>query len=149
MEHRERPFEMRGSKAGRNPSDLDIAGCAWISISNEVGAADQILRSMVAYFGPYLEEHALATIGLTPAEFLPLKEKVDTDDLTAATQATTDRMLDLAIRGNPDDVIKRIDALANTGITQINLGGPLGPDPEEAIRLLGRRALPHFRANAT
>jgi 5,10-methylenetetrahydromethanopterin reductase len=38
-----------------------------------------------------------------------------------------------------------VQALADAGITQVNLGGPLGPDPEEAIRLVGSQVIPHFR----
>ena len=58
----------------------------------------------------------------------------------------TDEMTDLAIRGTPDDVIQRIETVAGMGITQISLGGPLGPDPDEAIRLMGERVIPHFNS---
>jgi len=55
-------------------------------------------------------------------------------------------MTDLAIRGTPEDVIQRIETVADMGITQINLGGPLGPDPVEAIRLMGEKVIPYFAA---
>ena len=42
-------------------------------------------------------------------------------------------------------MIQQIEALAALGITEINLGGPLGPDPEAAIQLLGREVIPYFR----
>lgn len=58
----------------------------------------------------------------------------------------TDDMTDLAIRGTPEDVIRRIETIADMGITQINLGGPLGPDPAEAIRLMGETVIPYFKA---
>lgn len=132
-------------RAGRDPGEVDIAGCGWLSISREATAAERILRPMAAYFGPYLEEHALATIGLSRADFAHLKELVDAGDLAAASAAVTDRMFRLAIVGTPRDVVARIEALADAGITQANLGGPLGPDPEEAIRLMGREVIPHFR----
>ncbi len=53
-------------------------------------------------------------------------------------------MLQLAIVGTPQDVIKQIEYLAEQGITQVNLGGPLGPDPAEAIRLMGEKVIPYF-----
>ncbi len=54
-------------------------------------------------------------------------------------------MTDLAIRGTPEDVIHRIEAIADTGITQISLGGALGPDPGDAIRLMGETVIPYFK----
>jgi 5,10-methylenetetrahydromethanopterin reductase len=35
--------------------------------------------------------------------------------------------------------------LIRAGVTQISIGGPLGPDPRRAIELLGDRVLPYFR----
>lgn len=132
-------------RARRDPAEVDIAGCAWISISETATAAAAALRPMVAYFGPHLEEPALATVGLRPADFAPLKALVDTGDLRGASAAVTDPMLRLAVVGTPCDVITQIESLAAAGITQVNLGGPLGPDPAEAIALLGREVLPRFR----
>lgn len=131
-------------RAGRQPAEIDIAGCAWLSISESPQAAAATLRPMVAYFGPHLEQPALATIGLTPNDFAPLKELVETGDLQGASHAVTDEMLRLAIVGTPNDVIARIEDLAAAGITQVNLGGPLGPDPTEAIALIGKHVIPHF-----
>jgi 5,10-methylenetetrahydromethanopterin reductase len=133
-------------RAGRSPAGIDIAGCAWLSISETPRAAAEVLRPMVAYFGPHLEEPALATIGLEPADLAPLKRLVDAGDLAGAAAAVTDEMLRLAIVGTPRDVIARIELLAEAGVTQVNLGGPLGPDPAEAIALVGREVIPHFRS---
>lgn len=132
-------------RAGRDPAEVDVAGCAWLSLSQSADEAAEMLRPMVAYFGPYLEAPALATIGLDPGDFVGIKRLVDTGDYETAAAAVTPEMLRLAIAGTPRDVIERIELLADSGITQVNLGGPLGPDPEEAIRLLGREVIPHFR----
>ncbi len=47
--------------------------------------------------------------------------------------------------GSPDDVAARVNGLRDAGVTHVSLGGPLGPDPREAIRLLGERVLPTVR----
>ncbi len=52
----------------------------------------------------------------------------------------------LCIVGTPKDVIAQIETTAELGINEFNLGGPLGPDPEEAIWLLGRYVLPYFQS---
>ena len=54
-------------------------------------------------------------------------------------------MLRLGIVGTPDEVAQRLGEVADAGVTQANLGGPLGPDPEEALRLLGERVMPALR----
>jgi alkanesulfonate monooxygenase SsuD/methylene tetrahydromethanopterin reductase-like flavin-dependent oxidoreductase (luciferase family) len=47
--------------------------------------------------------------------------------------------------GTPDDAARRLEAVAATGIRHVIFTPPLGPDPAEAIRLLGERVLPRFR----
>jgi 5,10-methylenetetrahydromethanopterin reductase len=130
--------------AGRDPAEVDIAGCAWLSLARNRGEATQVLRQVVSYFGPYLETPALATIGLAPGDFRALGRLVEAGRYDEAASLVTDRMTDLAIRGTPQDVIRRIEAVADMGVTQVSLGGPLGPDPAEAIRLMGESVIPYF-----
>ncbi len=54
-------------------------------------------------------------------------------------------MIKLGITGTPDDVIMQVERLAGMGIDEVNLGGPLGPDPGQAIALIGSHVIPHFR----
>lgn len=131
--------------AGRDPGAVDISGCAWLSLSADPSAPTDVLRDMVAYFGWALEAPALETIGLTPADFAPVKALVDAGEYRRARDLVTDQMCQLAISGTPKQVIARIERLAELGITQVNLGGPLGPDPAEAIRLMGEEVIPWFR----
>jgi 5,10-methylenetetrahydromethanopterin reductase len=128
--------------AGRDPGELEVTACAWLSLSEDGRRTGDPLRPMIATFGPYLEERALATVGLTREELAPLRELVDAGRLADAASAVTPPMFALALAGTPDEVARRIDALADAGVTHVSLGGPLGPDPGEAIRLLGERVLP-------
>lgn len=140
------PMIVKGAQGvGRDPAELDIAGCAWLSLSETRAAATRVLRQMIAYFGPYLEAPALATVGLKPADFDALKVLVSQGRYDEAAAAVTEEMFRLAIVGMPKDVIARIENLAELGVTQVSLGGPLGPDPDAAIRLMGERVIPRFR----
>ena len=131
-------------KAGRDLSAVDISGCAWLSISEQRREAAAALRPIVAYFGPYFDDTALATIGLSSADFVPIKQLVDQAKYDEAAAQVSDQMLRLALVGTPSDLVERIEQLEADGITQVNLGGPLGPDPAEAIRLMGKKVIPHF-----
>jgi 5,10-methylenetetrahydromethanopterin reductase len=140
------PAILKGAReANRDPAEVDIAGCAWLSVSENRAAATEVLRDMIAYFGPYLEAPALETVGLSPEDFRGLKALIDAGRYQEAAAAVTEDMFQLAIVGAPQDVITRIETLAALGVTQVNLGGPLGADPYEAVRLIGEKVIPYFR----
>jgi 5,10-methylenetetrahydromethanopterin reductase len=54
-------------------------------------------------------------------------------------------MMKRAVVGRPRDAIAKIEMLADAGVTQVSIGGPLGPDPAAAIRLMGDKVIPYFR----
>ena len=138
--------EAGAEAVGRDTGELELIACAWLSVSADGSGTDEPLRPMIATFAPYLGEDALASIGLTRAELAPLRALVESGRLDEAAAAVTPPMFDLALSGTPDDVAARIAALSDAGVTHVSLGGPLGPDPREAIRLLGERILPALRA---
>ncbi|RMF96857.1 MAG: LLM class flavin-dependent oxidoreductase, partial [Gammaproteobacteria bacterium] len=63
------PAIRRGLAANPHAEDFVISGCAWLSLSATRASATEVLRRMIAYFGPYLEDEALASIGLSQADF--------------------------------------------------------------------------------
>mgnify|MGYP002713202206 CR=1 FL=1 len=133
-------------KAGRDVSEVDICGCGWFSISeNGKGTDTDTLKDILAYFGNYMDEEALATVGLSQQSFAETARLVAAGDYAGARAAVTPEMHQLAITGSPKDAIKKIEMLADAGITQISVGGPLGPDPSETIRLFGEQIIPYFR----
>ena len=129
---------------GRNPSEVDITGCAWLSLSEDASAATEVMRKMCAYFGPYLEDAAMSTVGLSRADFADQLRLVQENRYEEAFASVTEPMLKLGINGTPDDVIERIRYLESQGVTHVSLGGPLGPDAAEAIRLMGEYVIPAF-----
>jgi 5,10-methylenetetrahydromethanopterin reductase len=133
------------ARSGRARAPYTVSGCAWLSISADGALAAAKMRGMISYFGPYLEEEALARIGLTRGDFAPIRARIDAGDYTGAQALVTDAMLRLAVVGTPRQVIRQIEDLARDGIDEIGFGGPLGPDAAEAIELFGREVLPHFR----
>ncbi|HET8967913.1 MAG TPA: LLM class flavin-dependent oxidoreductase, partial [Gaiellaceae bacterium] len=136
-----------GAKAvGRDPGELEVVACAWLSLSEDGRGTEDPLRPMLATFAPYLEERSLAAIGLTRAELAPLRTLVEAGRLDEAGAAVTPPMFALALAGTPEQVTERIASLRQLGVTHVSLGGPLGPDPREAIRLLGEQVLPGLRS---
>lgn len=130
--------------ADRALSEVDVAGCVWVSVAAERSEAAATLRPMVSYFGPYLEDTTLAPIGLSAADFDPIRKLHTQQRSDEADTLVTDQMLRLAIVGTPADLIDRFEVLSGIGVTQVNVGGPLGPEPAEAIALIGSQVIPHF-----
>jgi 5,10-methylenetetrahydromethanopterin reductase len=133
------------TRAGRTLEDLDIVGCIWFSVSQNQTAAIDALRNLISFYGPHLVPEMIGKVGLTPQDFDLIKEAHSERDYQKAQRLMTDEMAQLAIHGTPDDCIDRIEHLIDKGLTHIRFGPPLGPDPEEAIRLLGEKIIPHFR----
>ena len=133
------------ARAGRRLEDIDVVGCLWFSVSEDPEAAGDALRDLVTFYGPHLADEMIGKIGLSPEDFVPIREALDDRDFDLARALMTDEMADLAVHGAPDDCVDRIESLIARGLTHVRFGPPLGPDPIEAIRLIGEEIIPHFR----
>jgi 5,10-methylenetetrahydromethanopterin reductase len=132
-------------RAGREPAEVDIAACVWLSVAVDGRAAAASLRPIIAYFAPYFLDEQLAPIGLRREDFEPVRGRVAAGDYDGAAAAVTDEMLRLAIVGTPAEAVEAIEGLGAAGVTQVCIGGPLGPDPAEAVQLIGAQVIPAFR----
>ncbi len=123
------------ARAGRDLQHFDLAACVWWSVADTRPAAEDALRYLVAYYGPSLRAETLAPIGLTPEDFAPVRAAWAAGDMQRAMQLLTPNMFRLAIYGDAEAMTARLRWLAERGVTQINIGPPLGPDPEQALRI--------------
>jgi 5,10-methylenetetrahydromethanopterin reductase len=130
--------------AGRDAARLDVMGFVWVSCSADGDQARDRMARVISYYGPYLEAGPLATIGLTPADFAPIKARTLKGDRDGAQALVTEQMLQLGVFGTPSEVIRRLETVIGGGVTHVSLGGPMGPDPAGALELLGREVLPYF-----
>lgn len=131
-------------KAGRNFADIDIAGCVWFSISADSSIAENAIRRLATYYGPHLGQDVLSSIGLTESDFHEAETLLRRDRIEAAAKKIDDRVLKLAIVGTPSQCIEQIAELKEAGVTHLNIGPPLGPDPEAAVELIGKHVIPYF-----
>jgi Coenzyme F420-dependent N5,N10-methylene tetrahydromethanopterin reductase and related flavin-dependent oxidoreductases len=140
-------IEAGARRAGRDPSEVDRVAFAWVYYAPDGSVDEGALRRVISYFVPYLDQEMLSRIGLTREDVLPIARRLAAGDYEGAAREVTDRMLDLVIRGGPDDIVRGIETLIEKGATSISIGGPLGRNPVEAVRGIGERVLPHFRGN--
>ena len=66
----------------------------------------------------------------------------------AVTQLITPKLAKpFAIVGNPEECVDQIKAYQKSGVTQVNLFQPYGPDIKEALKLIGEEIIPAFHGN--
>ena len=134
------------SAAGRSVHEIDIAPCFWFSLSDDRRAAQDAMRRMIASYGHYLRDDLLNLIGLSRQDFVPLGAAWDSGDHAGAEALVEGRMFELAILGTADDVRPGLERLIAQGVTQVNVGPPLGLDPWRTIAMFGERLIPELRA---
>jgi 5,10-methylenetetrahydromethanopterin reductase len=125
-------------------SELDFATCIWVSLSVDREAAKRTLAQKIAYYGSSLGPLILAQLGLTLEDFSPIQHALNVErDEAKALAMVDERMLRIGIVGQPSDVISRLEPLVAAGAQHLSFGPPLGPDPLEAVTLLGQ-VIDHF-----
>ena len=134
------------ARAGRNIADLDVAACIWCSVSNDRAAAERALREKVAYYGYSLSPTILARLDLSQEEFEPIRQAMQVErDPERAIGMVTPEMLRIGVVGTAEELVPRLEDLVALGATHLSFGPPLGPDPFEAVDVLGQKVLPHFK----
>jgi 5,10-methylenetetrahydromethanopterin reductase len=126
---------------------LDFACCVWVSLSPDPRAARRALAEKVAYYGSALSPLILERLSLERRDFAIIERAVvEERDMDKACSLVDERMLRIGVLGGAKDVIGRLEPLVAAGARHLSFGPPLGPDPLEAITLLGREVLPYFRS---
>lgn len=140
--------EKGARQAGRNPGEVEISFGAITSISSDRGAAIRLAKRHTARFitslmripgFPHIEERELRA----------LRMAVERGDGEAVARAISDETIGkICIAGTPQDVIGQIEGLIEAGANGIGFVHPLGPDREEAVKLIGGKILPYFKGSS-
>jgi 5,10-methylenetetrahydromethanopterin reductase len=135
------------ARAGRSMDDIDFAACIWCSVGSDRVAAENVLKEKIAYYGHALSPLIWERLGVTQDDFRPIEQALMTErNVAKARSMVDDRMLRIGIAGGSDEIVERLRPLLDRGVRHVSFGPPLGPDPAEAIRTLGRHVLPQLRA---
>jgi 5,10-methylenetetrahydromethanopterin reductase len=131
---------------GVRTRDVDVAACIWCSLSTDFAQAEFALREKIAYYGHALSPLILTRLGLQRADFDDIQRLMRAGDLRKAAEAVTPEMLRIGVVGTARELLPRLHHLIALGARHLSFGPPLGPDPLEAINVLGREVLPALRA---
>jgi 5,10-methylenetetrahydromethanopterin reductase len=136
------------ARAGRDPADIDVAACLWCSIDLDRERGRRALAEKIAYYGPSFEPSLLARAGLSLDDFRPIEAAMAAGAVDQAAALVSPAMLALGVAGRPEDLARRCAGLVRAGARHLSFGPPLGPDPERAVRVIGREVLPTVRTEA-
>lgn len=138
-------IDIGARRAGRDPMEIGIAAGPLCAISNNREAALKMARMALAIYLPYL--HPMTEVaGISPQEIRRVREAAARGNFEEGASYVSDLSVQkCSVAGRPADVIPQIEKMIDAGVTHVAFGHPLGPDFEEALHLIGREIIPHFR----
>jgi 5,10-methylenetetrahydromethanopterin reductase len=129
-------------KAGRKPEDVQVCAYASFSADKDPAKAVNASKIVVAFIVAGSPENVLERHGIGMDEAKAISDAISRFDFKGAMDGVTPRMTEaFSISGAPADCRARIDELLSTGVTQIVVGSPIGPNKESAIKLIGKKVI--------
>jgi 5,10-methylenetetrahydromethanopterin reductase len=125
-------------KAGRDPKDVEICAYASFSVDKDQAKAEAEAKMVVAFIVAGSPENVLERHGISLNEARVISDSIARGDL----EGVNSRMVEaFSVAGSPENCRARVDELLKTGVTQIVVGSPIGPNKERSIRLIGRQII--------
>ena len=138
------------AEAGRSLDDIPIGATLPFSIHEDSRVAHDAIRRLVAVYitnkvTNIKNDTLMQAAGMTVEEALPIAQAMNEKGAEAATRMVSDEMIDkVAVAGNPDEVNAKLIALLREGLTLPLMYQVMGPDREQAIRLVAEAVQPVF-----
>ena len=141
-----KPLIEKGRQKAGGQASFDLAACIWVSLDEDRAAARLVLAQKIAYYGHALSPMIYERLGVQREDFAPIERAlmVERDEAKAA-DLVSDQMLTIGVVGDTRDLVARLQPLIAAGADHISFGPPLGPQPLQAIELLGREVLPKLK----
>jgi 5,10-methylenetetrahydromethanopterin reductase len=132
--------------SGRDKSKVDIVAYASVSIDYEKAKAREKAKEVVAFIVAGSPPEVLKRHDIPQDSASNILASLQKGRFGDAFNAVTDQMLDsFSICGRPSDIVDKIDEILKIGVTQIVVGSPIGPNKADAIYMISKDVLPHFR----
>ncbi len=140
-------FDAGAAQAGRDSGVLEKAVSPLCCISSDREAAFDLMRrklpNMLKYLSP-LTEHA----GIDQSD-IPNKDfslaALNPSSALPETKLTEEQIRFFSTVGTISDVIPQIENIIEAGVNHIAFSGLLGPNVDEAIKLIATEIMPRFR----
>lgn len=129
-------------KAGRRPEDVQVCAYASFSADKDPAKAGNAAKMVVAFIVAGSPENVLERHGIGQDDARKIAEAIAKGDFKSVMAGVTPQMVEaFSIAGTPENCRARVDELLKTGVTQIVVGSPIGPNRESAIKLIGKQII--------
>lgn len=137
------PMIREGARiAGRKPEDVQICAYASFSADKDQAKAVNASKIVVAFIVAGSPQNVLERHKIGMDEAKAISDALAKYDFKSAMAAVTPKMTEaFSVSGTPQDCRARVDELIKTGVTQIVVGSPIGPNKESAIKLIGKQVI--------
>jgi 5,10-methylenetetrahydromethanopterin reductase len=137
--------EIGAARVGRDPAEVDIIAGPLSSISADGDKARDTARRVLSVYLPYLRPMT-DVAGIPETEINAVRDAAAVGDFARGAQQVSDlAVAKCSVAGTPDEVIPQIEAMVAAGVTHVAFGHCLGPNFDEALDLIGKEIIPHFR----
>ncbi len=132
-------------KGGRSISEVDITAYTSFSIAKTSQKAKEAVIPPVAFITASVSEKILERHEISKEDAKEVENYLNNGDYGESFGSVTDEMIDaFALYGTPEECLSRIKELKEVGVTQVVAGSPLGPDKEEAIKMISEEIISKF-----
>jgi 5,10-methylenetetrahydromethanopterin reductase len=138
-------IEIGAARVNRNPDEVEIIAGPLSSISTDREKARETARRVLAVYLPYLRPMT-DVAGISEEEINKVREAASTGDFEKGAGYISDLSVSkCSVTGTAKDVIEQIEEMVDAGVTHVAFGHCLGPNFDEALDILGKEVLPHFK----
>lgn len=138
-------IEIGAARVNRNPDEVEIIAGPLSSISADRDKAKETARRVLAVYLPYLRPMT-DVAGISEEEINKVREAASTGDFEKGASYISDlSVAKCSVTGTANDVIEQIEEMVDAGVTHVAFGHCLGPNFDEALDILGKEVLPHFK----
>jgi 5,10-methylenetetrahydromethanopterin reductase len=128
--------------AGRDPGDVDLIGHVLISVDRDRRVARNATRRVIASYIARVERVVIEHSGADPDAVAEAQRAVREDGIAAAVDRIADSLIDtFAAAGTPEDAAERVAVYRAAGLRTPIAWHVLGPDPQQALRLIANEVL--------
>ena len=133
-------------EVGRSPEEIDITAYTSFSVADSKEKAKEAAKPVVVFIISATPSVVLERHGIPIEDASKVKEALKAGKFGEAMAGITEAMLNsFCIHGTPADCIKRMEEISKSGVTQLVIGSPIGPDPSASIGIIRDEIMPSFR----
>ena len=134
------------NQAGRKLGEVDVAVYTAFSIHQDLKKANKAAVPPVSFIVAGCPPQLLERHGIDVGKAGEIKEALKANDWGQAFGKVTPEMINaFSVCGTPEMCAERIAELMKSGINQFVVGSPIGHNVREAIDLVSREIMPHFK----